>query len=380
MATVLLFTTMSWPFAAQLAGAFAACGARVEALCPPQGMLAASRHVARRHDWRLVTPHAALDQALDTSRPDLVVPCDDMAAELLLHREGRAPLSRHEFLARAKAAGAPSVPSLPVDTAQDLEGAIAQLGLPLVVKCDATWGGDGVTIVQCREEARAAFAAFHNPSRLRNLVRAIRRKRSYFLSRALFPVAARISVQRFVAGSPATSALACWQGEVVAAHHFDVVQSSGATGPASVVTARTCAQMQASAAAVARAFNLSGLVGLDYIRDEHGQVHLLEMNARAVPTSHLALTQDPVFALLAAVGRAPRPRAPATASENIALFPREWLRDPSSAWLKTAFHDVPWEDAGVVRACAQTAPAAAKAVLEAGLQPALTQKAGLLRA
>jgi hypothetical protein len=376
MSSVLLFTTMPWPFPAQLAGAFAACGARVEALSPRHVKLARSRHVARHHDWNLLTPRASLERALAAAAPQLVIPCDDMAAELLSQD---APPGRVEFLTRAAAAGAPVAQTIALNDST-LDDAIARLGLPLVIKCDATWGGDGVAIVHSREQARAAFAGFQNTSRLRNLVRAARRKRAYFLSRALFPVPSAVSAQRFIAGQPATSTLACWQGQVVAAHHFDVTQSSGMTGPASVISRTDCAQMQASAIAVAKAFNLTGLVGLDYIRDAAGRVALLEMNARAVPTSHLALSDDPVFALLAAAGLKARPRAPATDKAQIALFPREWLRDPLSPWLEEAFHDVPWDDPAVVRACAQAAAPSAKAALEALDRRALTAKTSLFRA
>lgn len=375
---VLLFTTMPWPFPAQLAGAFAACGARVEALAPAHVKLSHSRHVARRHDWSLLAPRVALERALAAADPQLVIPCDDLAMEVLLAHKGAAPMTRHDFLARAQAAGAPAVPCRVVEDALDLDIAIAELGLPLVIKSDATWGGDGVAIVETREQARAALVALQ-PSRLRNLARAARRKRAYFLSRALFPVAPRITAQRFVPGTPATSALACWQGRVVAAHHFDVAQSSGTTGPASVVRRTDCSQMQAAAATVAKTFDLSGLVGLDYIRDAAGHVHLLEMNARAVPTSHLALADDLAFALLAAAGLNAAPRASATDRTDIALFPREWLRDPASPWLKTAFHDVPWDDPAVVRACAEAAPPAARQALQASAAHALTPKMALFR-
>lgn len=380
MSRVLLFTTMPWPFPAQLAGAFAACGARVEALSPPHVKLARSRHVARHYPWSLLAPRAGLTRALEMSQPDMVIPCDDMAAELWLTHQGKSPLGRAEFLSRAKDVGAPVADTLPLENDAAIDAAIAQLGLPLVIKCDATWGGDGVVIAHTRAEAHTAYAGFHNHARLRNLVRALRRKRAYFLSRALFPVRPVISAQRFVAGHPATSTLACWQGRIVAAHHFDVTQSAGATGPASVIARRDCPQMQAAAEGVARAFNLSGLVGLDYVRDAAGRVHLLEMNERAVPTSHLALGDDPAFALLAAAGLPARPRAPATAKEHVALFPREWLRDPLSHWLKDAFHDVPWDDPAVVRACAQAADARAQAALVAMDRRALTPETALFRA
>jgi hypothetical protein len=78
---VLLVTTMRWPFAARLAGAFAGQGAHVEALCPPGHVLGASRHVARLYPYHPLFPRLA--EAMALSRPDLVVPCDDPAAQLL---------------------------------------------------------------------------------------------------------------------------------------------------------------------------------------------------------------------------------------------------------------------------------------------------------
>ena len=67
-------------------------------------------------------------------------------------------------------------------------------------------------------------------------------------------------------------------------------------------------------------------------------------------------------------------RASATQGDTIALFPREWLRDPASPWLKTAFHDVPWDDPATVRSCIEKASPAAKAALRASAQGALTPK------
>jgi hypothetical protein len=163
---------------------------------------------------------------------------------------------------------------------------------------------------------------------------------------------------------------------VVAANHFDVLVTSAATGPACVVARRDCPQMQNAAAVIAQDLNLSGLFGLDYVRDKAGKVHLLEINARATPTAHLMLGQDLPAALLKSAGFSARCRPAVTARDEVAIFPREWMRDPASPWLKNAFHDVPWDDPDVVRACVQAArsvdPAAAQALLEGGKSPALT--------
>lgn len=374
-ATVLLAATMDWPFPAQLAGAFAGAGATVEALCPKDAMLAQSRHSSRVHRHHALAAEASLRRAIAAAKPNLIVPCDDLAAEILRAVRGGEDLAnRHAFLLRAAKAGAPAGKTIALTNEGLIEDAIAELGLPLVVKCDHSWGGDGVVIAKTRDAAIAAFRRFHRTSRLRSLFRAVRRGEPYFLTRALSPITPVISAQRFIDGHPATSSIACWNGKVVAAHHFDVLVASDATAPACVIARRDCAAMGSSAQAIAREFNLSGLFGLDYMRDRTGTVHLLEINARATPSTHLMLKQDLPAALLKAAGLPSHVRAPMTDKDEIAIFPREWLRDPASPWLKTAYHDVPWDDPQVVRACVQAAPGADQVLLETASRPLLPKK------
>ncbi len=372
---------MDWPFSAQLAAAFTGVGARVEALCSPGSMLSLSRFPKRFHRYQPLSPDGSLARAISQSRPDLVIPCDDLASEIVQRVTGGQVFSdRHDFLTRAARAGAPAQ-SLALDSEDGVTGAVRRFGLPLVLKCDHSWGGAGVVIAPTPQEALAAFRHFGRRSRLRDLARFIRRRESHFLSRALSPVAPAISAQPFIDGHPATSSIACWQGAVVATNHFDVLVTSAATGPACVVARRDCAQMENSAQLIAAEFNLSGLFGLDYVRDRDGKVHLLEMNARATPTAHLMLKQDLPASLLRAAGLSARPRPPVTAKEDVAIFPREWTRDPASPWLKNAFHDVPWDDPEIVRACVQAArladPAAAQALLEAAKPSILTTESAV---
>lgn len=377
-ASILLVTTMTWPFPAQLAAAFAGVGAHVQALRPQGAILSLSRHPVRWHRYNGLAPITSLRRAIAAARPDMIVPCDDLAARLLQKAGGRADPGRAEFLTMAAAAGAPALTSAAIETDADLEEAMRRFGLPLVMKSDHSWGGEGVAIAHTREAARQAFRNLRTASRLRDMARTFTGRGSHFFARGILPPSREVSAQSFVVGTPATSSIAAWRGDVVGAHHFDVVLSTATTAPASVIRAVDCPQMAASARAVARAFNLSGLFGLDYMRDENGAVHLLEMNARATPTMHLALGSDPIAALLTAAGFPARPRPATTGRTEIALFPREWLRDPASPWLANAFHDVPWDDPAVVRACVRQAPpsrqADAQALLEKTARLALTTK------
>lgn len=374
-AHILLFsTTLDWVFPAQLAGAFKELGAHVEVLCPARSLTALSQHPLRFHDYRAFAGLDSLQDAMAAVQPDLVIPCDDQAAELVARSRGDSIPTRMDFLEAAGHAGAPAASSMAIASESDVEKALSKMGLPLVLKADHSWGGEGVAIAATAQDARAAFHRMNNPSRLRDLARALRGRGPHFLTRAITPTAPQISAQAFIAGTCATSSIACWQGELLGAHHFDVVLSSTPTSPASVIEAVPCPQMEASALAIARALNLSGLFGLDYIRDVRGQVHLLEMNARATPTMHLALDEDLPAALMTAAGFSVRHRVPVTDRSEIALFPREWLRDPASPWLTRAFHDVPKDDPKLVRACIQSATVAARALLETPAAPVLTQK------
>jgi hypothetical protein len=326
-----------------------------------------SRHVARTHAYCPLRPHSSFAAAIAAAKPDLIVPCDDRAvlhllsirtrsseiAALLVRSMGRLEsyplmMARSRAIAAAQAEGISAPLTVAVADESELWRALELVGLPAVLKVDGSWGGGGVAVVHTREEANRAFRKLSRPpSRLRSLVRAIRRKDAHFLQEALAPRAAPVQLQRFVEGKPATSAFACRDGEVLAAIHMDVMESRGATGPASLIGRTDCSRMDEAARRIARRFGLSGLQGLDFVRDENGIPHLIEINPRATQICHLALGagRDLPSALL---GRKPRPIA--TGKPLIALFPQAWSTGRLSSAASAAYHDVPWDDPAVVSA------------------------------
>jgi hypothetical protein len=135
---------------------------------------------------------------------------------------------------------------------------------------------------------------------------------------------------------------------------MDVLEVLHARGPATVMRRVECRAMEQAAIRIAERFGLSGLHGLDFIRDRHGTPHLIEMNPRATQTSAFAFGpgRDLAAALVAEVAATlPAPRPLVTENPVIALFPQEWRRDPQSGWLHSAYTDVPWDDPAVLRAC-----------------------------
>jgi hypothetical protein len=367
---VLLTTTMRWPTCARLAGAFAGVGAQVETLLPSGHVAGKSRFVMRTHAYDPLFPLGALSRALANSRPDLVVPCDDRALTQLLAVPGHtelierslgqlssypALLTRSDFIRVARSIGILAPKTVRLEAESDLEAGFAEIGFPAVLKVDGSWGGDGTAVVYDLDQARAAHARLAaTPSRGRSVIRAVLRGDAHFLREALSPPVHTVNLQAFVPGKPATSAFACWKGRLLASIHMDVLETLHARGPATVMRRVDCPHMEQAAARLAERFGLSGLHGLDFVRDEKGQPHLIEMNPRATQTSAFAFGagHDLAAALAGSLTPSARwPRPVLTDNPVIALFPQEWRRDPQSPWLHSAYPDVPWDDPEVLRAC-----------------------------
>jgi len=386
-ARILLATTVVWPSAARLAGAFANVGARVEAVFPTGHMLGKSRYLSAAHGYAPLLPHRSFAHAVARAAPDLVVPCDDRAVSLLLEVASYSPglrpvierslgcteaypdlTTRSAFIQAARAMGVRAPETIAVADEDELTAALQRLGYPAVLKADGSAGGEGVFVVQDLEAARQAFRQLSaSGSRLRNLIRVFRRRDAHFLHGAIRAPEVSISVQRFIAGDPATTAFACWKGRVLATVHMDVVETVRPNGPASVMRRASCPDMEHAAATIAGRFNLSGLHGLDFVRDAYGRPHLIEINPRATQASALALGagHDLAASLAACVTLGPAaPRPLLTDNPVIALFPQEWRRNPLSDWLKSAYLDAPWDDPAVLRACLDPAEAVPPPPLE----------------
>jgi hypothetical protein len=382
---VLLVTTVDWTSTARYAGGFAASSWSVEALCPRRAPARLSRYVGECHPYRPLLAIHSLRKALAKSQPDLVVPCDDRAVGLLLklYKKELASKGEHtptvtllrrslgelenfdELLPRAASMqasaklGIRTPETISITTLEQLDLVISLLGLPAVLKVDGSWGGEGVVVARTKEDAVAAFHRLSRPvSRLRSLARALRRKDSHFLLDAVVAPKPVVSVQKFVAGLSANSAFACWQGEVTGEIHYDVLVSDGPGGPPNVIRRVDCPQMAEASRKIAKHFGLSGIYGLDFIRDEAGDVHLIEINPRTTQGGTLAFGEgrDLPSALAGSVTRSEAARRPAITSDVVAFFPREWQRDQASPYFLTGHHDVPWDDPAVLRLCFDSVP------------------------
>jgi hypothetical protein len=206
------------------------------------------------------------------------------------------------------------------------------------------------------EEAARAFRFLQAPPRL---LRAAKRAVLDRDTTLIWPSLSRrrfvVNAQAFVDGKEATSAVACWKGKVLAALHFEVVNKRSSFGPATVVRRIENAEMSAAAEKMVLRLNLSGVYGFDFMLEEQtGNAYLIELNPRATQVCHLAFGpgRDIPAALYAALSGKDACLAPLVTEKNtIALFPQEWTRDSQSEFLRSAYHDVPWEEPELIRDC-----------------------------
>jgi Carbamoyl-phosphate synthase L chain, ATP binding domain len=380
--TVLLAATDRWYPTARLGMALASAGCIVDALCPSGHPLGMTNVVRRTYDYNGLRPLTSLDRAIRNGKPDLVIPADDMATWHLhdLHqeqsssRDSRNELcklierslgpaesfkilrARSAFMKLAEETGVRVPHTAVIEKVSDLHDWIARTGFPVVLKANGTSGGDGVRVVGTVEEAERGLLKLQAPPLL---ARAIKRTIVDRDLKLVWPSLSRrrrvVNAQTFVAGREATSAIACWEGKVVASLHFEVLQKVGTTGHATVVRRIEHPEMTAAAEKIAHSLRLSGLHGLDFmLESETGKAHLIEINPRTTQVGHLSLGlgHDLPAALYAAItGNSLQPAAKITENNTIALFPQEWKRDPESPFLVSAYHDVPWQEPAMVASC-----------------------------
>jgi carbamoylphosphate synthase large subunit len=380
--TVLIATTSCWYPTARLAMALAKAGCEVEMVCPKSHPVRKTRAVRRTHAYRGLAPLNSFARAIAITQPDFIVPADDLATQHLhrLHarekRNGDAESStcalierslgssesfsivnaRAAFMDLADQEGLRVPPTRVIRNTDDLKTWVACTGLPTVLKADGSSGGDGVRIAHTQTEAERFFKELQAPPLLaRAAKRAVLDQDKTLVWSSILRHRPVVNAQAFVAGREATSAIACWDGAVLASLHFEVVNKASSAGHATVVRLIENAEMSAAAEKMARRLNLSGLYGFDFmIEAQTGNAYLVEINPRSTQVGHLSLGpgRDIPAALYAALsGHAVEAAPRITEKDTIALFPQEWIRDPESSFLRSTYHDIPWEEPELIRDC-----------------------------
>jgi len=373
--TVLVVTTARWFPTARLAVALTNAGCSVQAVCPPGSPITSTTILKGKFPFRGLAPLKSITAAIAGAKPDLLVSGDDLATwhlhclynssfsageatrELIVRSLGSPeyfPIvdDRASFMHAAHEIGVRVPRTAVISDSKDFQA--SQLGFPAILKANGTSGGDGVRVVRSEQEARAALRYLQAPPLLaRAMKRAIFDQDTTLLRPSLQRRRSAVNAQSFIAGREATSATACWQGSVLAATHFEVLQKGHFAGHATVVRRIDHPEMASAVEKMARRLQLSGLHGFDFmLEDVSRDAYLIEINPRATQVGHLSFGagRDLPGALASALLARAADAAPnVTENDVIALFPQEWLRDPASPYLRSGYHDVPWNQPGLLR-------------------------------
>jgi hypothetical protein len=374
-----MVATGRWISTARIGMALTGLGCEVE-------LMALGRHPARSvgvfralYPYDPLRPLESVRRALEGAKADAVIPADELAllhlgelprkpenqagdggfAELVRRSVGGAEVfaaaqSRLALLRIAESEGIAVPETVEVKGREEVEGAIARLGLPLVLKADTSSGGQGVRVARSAGDAVRGAKLLHRPP---SLVRALKRGFVAGEWTHLRPWARRttrgVTAQRFVRGRERTGMAMCNHGEVKAFVCLEVVETWCERGPSSVVQVIEDATMERAMRRIAGRLGVSGFCGFDFMVDEaSGTPLLIEMNPRPTQLAHLPL--GPGKDLMAAYVREilevrVADRESATSKELIAVFPQEIERDGESPALAGAYHDVPWESPALIR-------------------------------
>jgi predicted ATP-grasp superfamily ATP-dependent carboligase len=242
-------------------------------------------------------------------------------------------VDKGRLLRRARALGLPVAPGDGVVNAAEAERVAGAVGYPVIVRPTTSSASKGVSICANAAELRAAIASLPEPSEL------------------LPPGPSRALVQRVIRGQPVNRPALSWEGREVCGFCRARLQPPPDVHAAGSVT-RYIGHRDISAMnrKLLQDLGVSGFVGTEYLVDaETGTPYLIEINRRMVPASHTGSRVGvDLAAALAAImnsGTWTGPTdLPVDNERTLALFPQEWLRDPSSLDLERLPTDAPWDD------------------------------------
>lgn len=379
---LLIVAVQDWVGIARMPRALRDAGFEVAVLAPRGSYLTKTRYAARWYPMPLLPLRwdGAVIHAIHEWQPVAVIPGDDLATQLLHRLRDRAPprapevarvldislggaraLHKGHVQQIAQQLGLPIPPQAPVHRPEDALRFSHAWGFPCVLKQPYGFGGLGVHVCDSVAALEGKLRRFF-PSRPRRLLNYLASAWVRLLPAGVEPapwpqlplVARDLQIQRFIPGAPALYCMSALRGLVLAgfAARKERVHPTP-SGPSTLVYILDHPEMAQAAAAMASQLQCSGFASFDFILEAgSGRPYLLECNPRPVPVTHLGrlVGADLCAALYQQLASGRPPQQGPVKSLEVALFPQEWRRDPSSPALGAAYHDVPWDDPALLRA------------------------------
>jgi hypothetical protein len=380
---LLIVALDNWHSIARLPRTLQRAGFEVAALCCPNSFLASTRYLdqcfslrSKRLGSRICRQVADI---LTRWQPQMVVPGDDRTVlffqgMLQLHREGKLQLapalleilrfsfgnfnwpaeatSKHLTLQRANKLGIKTPRFACAHSLDDAVSLADEMGWPVVVKKSTGWGGGGVAFCDNKLQVETTYRKYSEAARWKGRVKLrIIQLRGWSLGTAWHPADRSVTINEAIRGEPAMIAVAAINGKVLS--HVTAIKvecSPQLRGPSSVVRFIQHSGISQAVEKLVGQWGATGLLGFDYMLAANGEASLIECNPRPISLTHIGCLSgcDPVLALhhhLTGL-EIPAPSAPHHAV--VVHFPNEWRRDPQSHYLVNAWHDVPWDDPGLL--------------------------------
>jgi len=238
--------------------------------------------------------------------------------------------------------------SLVVAGEAELSEFVGAVGYPVILKLDYGASGMGVLPCENEEELKQHYARAVNWRPFKPGTRNA------------------ITAQKMIPGPTFTTNYFAWRGQMVTA--FSTMRERthpGRLGLVAISTPIDSRPMRTLARRVIEYFAISGLGSVQMLQDpETGEPMVMEINPRPTPVTYMGefYGADLIEAMRAILTKQrPTPRT-APRFSKMAIFPNEWLRDPTSAELRdpSVYHDVPWDEPQLLAAIVRSsiAPAA----------------------
>jgi predicted ATP-grasp superfamily ATP-dependent carboligase len=367
----------------RLPAALRSSGFKVSAICHVNSYLAKTKYLDQLIAWTGLETTNALSriikiiQVIEQLKPHLVIPADEGTIVLLFqtlrmcklwHRYAgvkavlERSLFREEFLPQtivkdafidfAAGLGIRVPQNCVIHTREEALELVASLQFPVVLKRAVGSSGRQVTIHDNPDTLASELTHIFRMRALRDMKHRV----TSLLTNSINVIDNYWSLQQFVQGETAMFVFVAGQGKILG--HLPLYKKQtypGKTGPSSVIQSFNCPEMLEFAARIVEKIEFNGFGSIDFIVDAQSQQpYVIEFNPRPVPACHLGQHFNVDLCQLLAdhiQGKSPA-HSEVLPSQTIALFPSEYFRDPQSPYLKTAFHDIPWEDEGLMAALA----------------------------
>ena len=382
---VLMHATLWWPLAARLAIRFRDLGCQVYSICPPVHPLHSVRGIEGRYTIRSWSVQQSLIEAIEGAQADYIVPTDDRAiwqlhALAISHPQYHERVvrslgdsksfetvrSRIRLLTLAESLQIRIPRTAPLRSLGEATCYANSWGYPALVKRDGTSGGRGVTVVKT---PKGVLDAYRRLQRSASVLVSMKRRLvdgdclAFFRPSSLPPQ--EISLQSFIAGTPANAMYSCFKGKLLATLQVRTICAQHAAGAALVVERIKDPRIEDAGKKLAQALSLSGFFGLDFLLENGtGNPYLLEMNPRATQLGHLPLENSGNGASLAealwlawtggALSQPPLVDGSTEIPQRVAFYPQALVLGPNNSLLTSAWLDRPDEEPDLVRELSQT--------------------------